>query len=99
MILPWGSGEQHKRLMSRLSHMGNIIVITRDHHGGRVTLDHRGKPVLNYTLTGHDGAHLMRGIIESLRIHHAAGALGIIRPPYKPPLSFPTPTTTPAFQA
>src|SRR5258708_38071439 len=89
MILPWGSGEQHKRLMSRLAHIGNIIVITRDHHGGRVTLDRRGKPVLNYTLTGHDWAHPMRGIIQSLRIHRAAGGLEISGPRTKPHVDIP----------
>jgi len=84
MVLPWSSGEQHKRLMSRVANIGNIIVITRDHHGGSVTLDRRGRPLLNYTLTGHDGAHMMRGIIESLRIHRAAGATEIIGPHTKP---------------
>src|SRR5450432_11764 len=99
MVLPWSSGEQHKRLMSRIAHLVNIIVITRDHHGGRVTLDRRGKPILHYTLTGHDGAHMMRGILEALRIHRAAGALEINGPHTKPRPFVPAPGDDAAFEA
>jgi choline dehydrogenase-like flavoprotein len=82
--LPWADGEGHKKTMSQLDHIANIIIITRDRDGGRVTLDRRGQPVVHYRLSERDGAHLMRGITESLRIHRAASAIELSAPHTKP---------------
>lgn len=78
--MPWQSGLGHKHLMGCLNHMANIIVITRDRYGGRVTVDKDGEPVLHYSLHPHDARHLMRGTLEALRIHHAAGAVEVSSP-------------------
>jgi choline dehydrogenase-like flavoprotein len=78
--MPWRSGEGHKTLMSRLNHMANIIVITRDYYGGRVRVDAQGNPVLDYQLHPYDARHLMRGTLEALRIHIAAGAREVSSP-------------------
>ena len=83
----WQSGRQHKRLMSALDHMANIIILTRDSHGGRVTADKNGKPRLHYRLHPHDARHLMRGLQEALRIHVAAGAQEVSSP-HNDPLVF-----------
>jgi choline dehydrogenase-like flavoprotein len=80
LSFPWQSGAGHKRMMQRLSHMANIIIVTRDCYGGRITLDHAGEPCIHYNLHRHDAAHLMRGTVESLRIHLAAGALEVCAP-------------------
>ncbi len=80
LTLSWFDGEQHKNVMHSLDHLSNIIAITRDHGGGHITLDRKGRPVLHYTLADPDRTHLMRGIIEALRIHHAAGAQEISGP-------------------
>ncbi len=79
-VLSWQDGRQHKDVMRQLDHLSNIIIITRDREGGRIALDRRGQPVIHYTLSKVDGAHLMRGILESLRIHRAAGALEVCGP-------------------
>jgi choline dehydrogenase-like flavoprotein len=84
LVLPWSDGLQHKRTMSRIARMGNIIVITRDREGGYVSVDRQGKPVLHYTMGESDSNHLMHGILESLKIHHAAGALEVCAPHSKP---------------
>ncbi len=89
LTLSWADGYQHKQVMQRLSHMANIIIITRDRDGGRVTLDRRGLPVLHYNLSPYDAAHLMRGIAESLRIHRAAGAEEISGPHTTPRVYIP----------
>jgi choline dehydrogenase-like flavoprotein len=70
----WHSGEQHKETVSRTRQQAIFIAITRDREGGRVTVDPRGQPVMDYTLSRHDGAHLIRGVRECFRLHHAAGA-------------------------
>lgn len=76
----WQSGRQHKRNMQRMDHFSNIIVLNRDAHGGRITIDRHGQPVLHYALSDHDGRHLMHGLIEAMKIHLAAGAKAIFAP-------------------
>ncbi|MEP6989272.1 MAG: GMC family oxidoreductase, partial [Chloroflexota bacterium] len=77
---PWESGASHKRVMSNLYNMSNIIAIARDRHGGHITLNQHGEPVLHYKLHPSDAAHLLRGLVESLRVHIAAGAKEVSSP-------------------
>lgn len=77
---PWMDGLQHKELMSRYSHAANILIITRDQDGGRITLEANGQPRIHYQLGEVDKIHLLRGLSESMRIHHAAGAQFIRSP-------------------
>jgi choline dehydrogenase-like flavoprotein len=77
---PWQSGAAHKRHMQRIAHYANIIVLTRDFYGGRVTLDKYGQPLLHYRLHRYDANHMRRGLIEAVRIHAAAGAHTIYGP-------------------
>jgi choline dehydrogenase-like flavoprotein len=74
LSFPWRSGRDHKDLMAAYAHSSNVLVIARDRDGGRVTVDQAGEPVVHYRLSAYDRAHLLRGVAESLRIHHAAGA-------------------------
>lgn len=78
--LPWQSGRQHKRLVQRLHHLANHIVLTRDFYGGQVRLDSQGQPVLHYHLHKYDARHLWQGMVESFKIHRAAGAQRLIAP-------------------
>lgn len=77
LVLAWSDGMQHKGVMGRIAHLSNMIIIARDRDGGRIALDKDGNPQIHYSLSTRDGAHLMRGILESMRIHRAAGALEI----------------------
>jgi choline dehydrogenase-like flavoprotein len=77
---PWQSGVSHKRMMSNLPHLSNIITITRDRHAGHITLNAQGEPVIHYKLHPHDAAHLLKGAVESLRVHVAAGATEVSSP-------------------
>lgn len=78
--LPWQSGRQHKRLVQQLHHIANHIVLTRDFHAGRVRLDRRGQPLLQYKLHPYDGAHVWQGMVASFKIHRAAEAQRILAP-------------------
>lgn len=71
---PWQSGRAHKRRMRVSENTANIIGITRDRDGGRVTLDRSGGARVEYTLSSHDAKHVMVGMQEAMRIHLAAGA-------------------------
>lgn len=77
---PWQSGRAHKRRMMESESTANIIVITRDSDSGRVKLDKRGRPLVEYTLSNHDAKHMMTGMQEALRIHLAAGAVEVRAP-------------------
>jgi choline dehydrogenase-like flavoprotein len=76
----WKSGRQHKQAMQQMEHTANIIIITRDYHGGQVKIDRAGNPVLDYRLHPNDAQHMMKGIQEALRIHVAAGAVEVHAP-------------------
>lgn len=78
--LPWISGRAHKHLMQKLHRMANLIILTRDYYGGRVKVNRRGQPILHYKLHRYDAQHLMRGLLEALKIHRAAGALEVCSP-------------------
>lgn len=89
LTLPWVGGAQHKRLMGKLEQLANIIIIARDSGSGRVRLDRRGKPIIDYRLAPDDAARLMRGMEAALRVHVAAGATEVSSPhcdynPYHP---------------
>jgi len=70
----WQSGRAHKRRMQQSEATANIIAITRDRDGGRVTQGRSGGPRVEYTLSSHDAKHVMVGMQEAMRIHLAAGA-------------------------
>jgi choline dehydrogenase-like flavoprotein len=79
-VLPWRSAAEHKRLVSQMEHIANLIVITRDYYGGRVSIDRHGQPMVEYALHPYDRAHMQKGVLEALKIHHAAGARAIFSP-------------------
>lgn len=72
--LPWVDGLQHKQDMQKLAHFSNIIVLARDSSSGQVVLNSKDQPIVHYALNSSDAAHIKRGILESLKIHVAAGA-------------------------
>jgi choline dehydrogenase-like flavoprotein len=80
LTLAWESGTQHKQTMAQLENLATIIILTRDRFGGRVTVDRRGQPVIQYHLHPHDAGHLQQGILAALRVHHAAGAREVASP-------------------
>jgi choline dehydrogenase-like flavoprotein len=84
LVLSWKDGQQHKTTMSNIATMGNIIVITRDRDGGYITLNKQGRPVIHYTLSDYDRAHLTKGITEALRVQVAAGAREVSAPHVTP---------------
>ncbi|MDX2161493.1 MAG: GMC family oxidoreductase N-terminal domain-containing protein [bacterium] len=91
----WRGGRQHKRVMQQFEHLSNIIAITRDKHGGRVTVDAAGDPVIHYRLHPHDARHLLRGVLEALRIAAAAGAYEIASPHNAHMVYYPRPEAAP----
>jgi choline dehydrogenase-like flavoprotein len=89
LTLPWVAARQHRRLMGKLEHLANIIILARDRGSGRVTADKQGRLRIEYQLAAGDAAHLVRGMEAALRVHVAAGAREVCSPhsdynPYHP---------------
>lgn len=76
--LPWRSAAQHRELMSRLDHVAAIIPLVRDREGGTVTVDRHGAPVVRYALRGLTARLVRRSVVETARVHLAAGAEEVI---------------------
>jgi len=76
--LPWRSAADHRRLMERLDHVAAIIPLVRDRESGSVTIDRRGAPVVRYTVRGLTATLVQRAIVETARIHLAAGASEVL---------------------
>jgi choline dehydrogenase-like flavoprotein len=80
MALAWKNPQHHKRLMQSLHRMANTIVIARDTGTGKVTLDKRGQPKIEYTLNRADEEHLLFGAERAIEMHRAVGAKRILGP-------------------
>ena len=75
--LPWRGGRAHKGAMRRYAHTMANIVLVRDTSRGRVTIDKDGNPVAEYVMNARDRRTMTEGILESARIHVAAGAKSV----------------------
>ncbi len=75
--LPWRGGRAHKEALRRYAHTMANVVLVRDSGAGRVTIDRRGNPVVAYRMAAADRRTMVEGIVESARIHVAAGAKGL----------------------
>lgn len=76
--LPWRSAAEHRALIARADHASVIIPIVRDRESGRVTVDRRGRALLNYRVRGQTARHATRSIVEATRVHLAAGASEVL---------------------
>ncbi|CEH15334.1 related to long chain fatty alcohol oxidase [Ceraceosorus bombacis] len=71
------SPEAHKTAMLNYAHSFNLIIITRDRDPGNVFVDSEGKARMNYTISKHDQASMVQGILRACDIHMMAGAKSI----------------------
>ena len=70
----WHGARAHREQMQALAHVSAVAVISRDRHGGRVTVDREGRPVIDYRVGRMERSLLQRGIAAAARVHWAAGA-------------------------
>lgn len=76
----WKDGAEHKRIMADMAYQGNLIILTRDTGSGRVRLNKRGEPLVDYRVSAYDQRHVMQGILAAMRVQHAGGATEITAP-------------------
>jgi choline dehydrogenase-like flavoprotein len=72
--IPWKDANSHQELMTQVANMAFFFALVRDRDGGRVEVDDQGNPILNYSLSKHDSATVVRGAKELVNLMVAAGA-------------------------
>ena len=72
--IAWRSAEEHRAVMRALDHYAAFIPIVRDREPGRVRIDRDGAAVVSYRVRGADAAMCARAIVETAKVHLAAGA-------------------------
>lgn len=101
----WNNGAQFKFFSTKYKHLNTYICIVRDRDPGSVIPDPAsGKPRIRYTVSDFDGAHAMRGVIETAKILLVEGAKEILvnqfgTPSYIPRDDEPRDITFPRFVA
>ncbi len=70
----WRSAAQHRETMLGLDHFAAFIPIVRDREPGRIRIDMDGAPLVSYAVRGADRAMCVRAVVETTRVHLAAGA-------------------------
>jgi choline dehydrogenase-like flavoprotein len=78
--LPWNSAQGHRQDLDLIEKTAAFIVLTRDRSGGKVVLDRMGDPKIHYRISDPDLAMLITGVVETARMHLAAGAESILFP-------------------
>lgn len=72
--VPWRSAGQHRDVMRELDRFAAFIPIVRDREPGRVRVDRDGAAIVSYSVRGADAAMCVRAIVETAKVHLAAGA-------------------------
>jgi choline dehydrogenase-like flavoprotein len=74
VAIPWTGGHDYKMRMAQLAHTAAFITLVKDRDGGRVTINKKGQPLIDYWLSEFDRAQLVRAMQAAARTHIAAGA-------------------------
>jgi choline dehydrogenase-like flavoprotein len=78
LALPWYGAQLHRNYMREFDHASALIVLTRDHTGGRVWVNEQGHTMIDYALGERESGYLNTGMAAAARIHAAAGAQRMI---------------------
>ena len=72
--LPWTSATEHYERMGDYRHTSLIAALPRDRTEGRITIDKKGAPVIDYTLNPDDERRLIEAAIKGAKVFEEAGA-------------------------
>jgi choline dehydrogenase-like flavoprotein len=82
----WRSAAQHRETLRAIDHYAAFIPIVRDREPGRVHVDRDGAALVSYAVRGADAAMCVRAIVETAKVHLAAGA-SLVRTLHTRPLA------------
>lgn len=71
------TGKDGKERLLQHGRTSHITVVTRDKGYGSAKIDKKGRTVLKYKLSAYDEKTLLAGIVQSLRVLIAAGAVEV----------------------
>lgn len=74
VALPWTSSEEHRERMGAFAYTSPVAVLSRDRGSGRVKIDRRGAPRVEYGIDADDEARFADGAVAAARVLEAAGA-------------------------
>ena len=72
--VPWTSAADHGEHMQRYRNTSLIAMLPRDRTEGRVTIDKKGAPIVDYTLNADDECRLVESVIKGAEVFERAGA-------------------------
>jgi len=87
----WEGALAYKQFVSKMKNMTGYIALARDRYGGSVYADPKdGRPIIRYTTSKHDQAHILEGVIGIAKILYVEGAKEIFTgiqgvPPFERP--------------
>ena len=70
-----GYGQLHSEMMRDYSKMMSILILVHDHaeYGNRISIDKKGNPLIDYSISNKTRASLLKALRETTRIFFAAG--------------------------
>ncbi len=72
--LGWEGSRAFKDMMLKFGYSASVVVITRDHDSGYVTINRQGLPVVHYSVSKYDTSHARTAVAGAVRLLEAAGA-------------------------
>ena len=75
LSLPWTGRAEHAATLSGARNSATLIAVTRDRDPGSIDLDDEAQ--IRYTVSPHDGEHLLAGLVGMFDLAFAAGATRI----------------------
>ena len=77
LATPWTGARAHREQMQTSANKALLIVLVRDRSTGRVSIDKRGRPQVDYKPGLGERMMFREGMARAARVLHAAGATGI----------------------
>jgi choline dehydrogenase-like flavoprotein len=77
-LMQWEGGAEHKARLAKHPYMVGCIAIARDRSPGKVRIDNRGEPVVDYTVSAFDSRSVVVGTVAAAECMEAMGAIEII---------------------
>ncbi|HWC14161.1 MAG TPA: GMC family oxidoreductase [Actinomycetota bacterium] len=75
--VPWTSAAEHLEMMNEYRNTSLIGMLGRDKTEGRITIDKRGAPLVDYRLQADDERRLIEAVLKGARVFEEAGARSI----------------------
>jgi choline dehydrogenase-like flavoprotein len=80
VVVPYKNSIQFKTDMLSVSRMAHFVALVRDKNGGKIKVNKKGRPIINYKIHKTDLKTIKQGTKAIMKLHHKVGALKIFHP-------------------